>query len=158
MAVRSGTISWPKTRMWTELDVANFVSETGFPHYALGFRQNCVNGQRLEEMDPFDFQRVGVSNIGDAIGLHAAVQREVNGRLINWDDPNRPLNLGDVRRKQWSLPPLAPPPHMKADDMVLPLRDRGDRLYRYQQPTQSYHDHCMVIGRIDDWKRYNSKF
>ncbi|CAG5124636.1 unnamed protein product [Candidula unifasciata] len=51
------------------------------------------------------------------------------------------------------LPPLA-----DVNNLRLPYRDHGDRIYRYKLPVQSYHDHCMVLGRVDVWKMYNSKF
>ncbi|CAL1534598.1 unnamed protein product [Lymnaea stagnalis] len=164
--------AWPLPSMWTFLDVHRYICDIGYSKYANCFSRNAINGARLGDLSVYDLQRFGVKSIADAIRLHAIITKTCNIKLYNFEGMDEPPNVSYRGAGNSNILPVLPVCHdklklptipgrhciMNPRDMCLPYRDAGDRCYRYNLPVQSYHDHCMVIGRTDVWQLYNSLF
>ncbi|BFZ11536.1 hypothetical protein BsWGS_14575 [Bradybaena similaris] len=170
---QQGWTFWPLTTNWTVRDVGRYVTDLGYRNYAKCFTENAITGKDLEKMDAFDLQRLGVSSMRDAMFLSAYFKRVTSTTMsspvnpassvnpVSPVNPARPPNVSyesGYRPNMEAYGHLKLPPLGDVNNMRLPYRDPGDRMYRYKLPVQSFHDHCMVLGRTDVWKMYNSKF
>ncbi|KAK0056952.1 hypothetical protein Bpfe_013604 [Biomphalaria pfeifferi] len=153
---------WSMTTMWTTLDVYRYICDSGFSKYAECFRRNAINGIDLAKLTVYDLQRLGVHHMEDAIRMHSMISTTARTMLYNFDDAHNPPNIsylgaGNRYVNSMQCTKIKFPP-LPSQDLRLPYRDHGDRYYRYQLPAQSFHDHCMSMGRTDAWKMYNSQF